>query len=77
LAIVFRGKNGNIVTEYSLLFLFFTFWRNLAIVFRGENGNIVTEYSLFIFYFFHILAKFRAKKKTLRFSVPSFQHPVE
>jgi hypothetical protein len=23
-------KNGNIVTEYSLLFLFFTFWRNLA-----------------------------------------------
>ncbi len=26
----------------------------------------------------HILAKFRAKNKTLRFfSVPSFQHPVE
>jgi len=77
LAIVFRGENGNIVPEYSLFSHFGEIWRNLAIFFRGENGNVVTEYSPFIF-IVHILAKFRAKNKTLRFfSVPSFQHPVE
>jgi hypothetical protein len=58
---------------------FFTFWRNLAKFgdfFQRRKWEHCARIFPFIF-ILHILAKFGAKNKTLRFSVPSFQHPVE
>jgi hypothetical protein len=51
-------KTPDTHTEYSFLYLFFTFWRSFA---AKETPNIPTDYS-FLFFIFHILAKVRTKK---------------